>query len=386
MELTPKQQALERIKAATSILIVTHDRPDGDALGSTLALAHALKKLGKDITAVVNETPPRFFAFLPEIDTLTTEPPLKGDFLISVATDDTGDIRLVYKKDDTSNRLLIMMTPDHGRITSDAVQFEPSSYAVDLLITLDCSNLDRIGDFYNQHTTLFYETPIINIDHHADNELFGAVNWVDVTATSTAEILVAFLEALSRDPQLIDATAATQLLTGIITDTSSFKHLNTTPKSLTVAAQLVAAGAKQQEIVHYLYKVKPVATLRLWGLALSNLKQDPDLQVIWTTLSRHDFESIGADESEAKGVLDELLSTAEGFGFVFFMRETDAGIRVSFRSIDKSIPVAEIARALGGGGHDTAAATILEGALFEAEERVLEAIRDFWRRRRGDSQ
>ncbi len=384
MELTPKQQALERIKAADNILILTHDRPDGDALGSLLALSHALRKLDKTVTAVVNEAPPSFFAFLPEIETLTTEAPLKGDFLVSVSTETTGDIKLVYKKDEATKRLMIMMTPDHGRITTDSIRFEPSSYNVDLIIALDCSNLDRLGEFYNQHTTLFYETPVVNIDHHPDNQLFGAVNWVDVTATSTAEILVSFLESLSRDQQLIDTTVATQLLTGITTDTGSFKHPNTTPKSLTVAAQLVAAGAKQQEIVHYLYKVKPIATLKLWGMALSNIKQDNELKVIWTALSKQDFESVGADESEAKGVLDELLSTAEGYSFVFFMRETDAGIRVSFRSIDKSIPVAEIARALGGGGHELAAAVTIEGAIYEVEERVLEAVRDFWRRRRGE--
>lgn len=386
MELTPKQQALERIKAADNILILTHDRPDGDALGSLLALTHALKKLNKQVTPMVNELPPPFFAFLPEIENLTTIPPLKGDFLISVDTHNTGDIKLVYKKDDSAKRLMIMMTPTHGRIVSDSIRFEPSSYNIDLIIVLDCGNLDRIGEVYNQHTSLFYETPVINIDHHVDNQLFGAVNWVDVTATSTAEILVSFLEALSRDPQLIDATVATQLLTGIITDTGSFKHPNTTPKSLTVAAQLVAAGAKQQEIVHYLYKVKPIETLKVWGIALSNIKHNDELKVIWTALSRQDLESVGAVESEAKGVLDELLSTAEGYSFVFFMRETDDGIRVSFRSIDKSISVAEIARSLGGGGHETAAAVTIEGALYQVEERVLEAIRVFWSRRRGDDQ
>lgn len=383
MELTPKQQALERIKAANNVLIVTHDRPDGDALGSLLALTHVLRKLDKTVTAIVNETPPAYLSFLPEVDTVTTEPPLKGDFLISVATDDTGDIKLVYKKDDTSKRLMIMMTPERGRITTDSLRFEPSSYDVDLIVALDCGSIDRIGEFYNQHTTLFYETPVINIDHHVDNQLFGAVNWVDVTATSTAEILVAFFEALGRDQQLIDATVATQLLTGITTDTGSFKHPNTTPKSLTVAAQLVAAGANQQNIIHHLYKVKPISTLKIWGMALLNIKQDHDLRVIWTALSRQDFESVGADERDAKGVLDELLATAEGASFVFFMRETDEGVRVSFRSIDKSIPVGEIARALGGGGHDTAAATTLEGALYEVEERVLEAVREFWAKRQS---
>lgn len=385
IELTPKQQALERVKAASKIAIFTHERPDGDALGSLLALTGALKKLGKTVTAVVAELPPPFFAFLPTIETLTTDLPLKSDFLISVATEAIGNVKLAYRKDAAGHRLLVMMTPERGRIRAEDVRFEPSSYDVDLVITVDCNSLDRLGPIYNLHTALFYETPIINLDHHTDNDQFGAINWVDVTATSTAEILVAFLEALGRDTPLIDEVVATNLLTGIITDTGSFKHANTTPKSLTVAAQLVAAGAAQQTIVHHLYKMRPIATLKLWGQALANIKQDGELKTIWTALSRHDFEAVGANESEAKGVLDELLATAEGAALVFFLRETDAGIRASFRSIDKSIPVAEIARALGGGGHDVAAAAVLEGPIYEAEERVLEAVRAFWRRRGGES-
>lgn len=381
MELTPKQQALERIKSAQKILLLTHDRPDGDALGSLLALSIALTKFNKTVTAVVNEDIPPFFRFLPGVETLTTNPPLRGDFLIAVGTSNVGDVKLGYKKDEENHRLMIMITPGHGRLYPEDVTFESSGYDIDLVVTLDCNSIDRLGAFYNNHTSLFYETPLVNIDHHPDNEQFGTVNWVDVTATSTAEILVSLLEALGRDTSLIDAEVATNLLTGLITDTGSFKNQNTTPKSLTVAAQLIAAGGKQQEIIHHLYKVKPISTLKLWGRALASIKQDHELRVLWSTVSRQDILDTGADPSETKGLVDELLKTAQGVAFVFILKEFDNGVHVSFRAVEKGVPVSEIAKQLGGGGHEAAAGVELEDSLYGAEERVLQAVREFWERR-----
>ncbi len=381
MELTPKQQALERIKNAQKILLLTHDQPDGDALGSLLALTRALQGLQKTVISIVNAAIPTAFHFLPGVEHLQLPSALGGDFVISIDTATTGDIKLAYKKDDTTNRVMIAVKPDHGRLRPEYVQFEVPNYDVDLIITLDCNSVDRLGDVYNQHASVFYETPIVNIDHHPDNEQFGAVNWVDVTATSTAEILVSLLEALGRETTLIDADVATNLLTGIITDTGSFKNMNTTPKSLTVAAQLVAAGARQQEIVHHLFKIKPISTLKLWGKALANLKERSDMRVIWTTISKKDLEQAGADASETKGLVDELLKTAEGVAFVFVMKEMDDAIHVSFRAVEKGIPVSDIAKLLGGGGHEAAAGAEIDDTLAAAEEKVLDVIANFWKRR-----
>jgi phosphoesterase RecJ-like protein len=383
MELTPKQQALERIKGAEKILLLTHKQPDGDALGSLLALAIALKKMNKTVTSIISEPVPASFQFLPNINTLETNVSGGADFIISIDTTNTGFEKMGYKRDEVNNRIQIVITPDHGTIRQEDVQFEPNGYDVDLIITLDCNTIDRVGDFYNQHTSLFYETPLVNIDHHADNEQFGAVNWVDVTATSTSEILVSLLEALGRDTALIDADVATCLLTGIITDTGSFKNTNTTPKSLTVAAQLVAAGARQQEIIHYLYKIKPISTLKLWGKALANIKQNPELRVLWTTVSKRDIADAGADQTEIKGLVDELLKTAEGVAFVFLLTEKNDAIHVSFRAVEKGIPVSDVAKLLGGGGHEAAAAAEIEDSLTSAEEKVLEAVSTFWARRKA---
>ncbi len=383
MELTPKQQALERIKSAQKILLLTHSQPDGDALGSLLSLAMVLQKLGKTATPVIYEPVPPAFRFLPGLDILESSAPIRGDFIISVDTTDAGEVKLGWKKDEPNQRIMIVITPSQGHIRQEHVRYEPSSYDIDLIITLDCNSIDRLGDFYNQHANLFYETPLVNIDHHPDNEQFGAVNWVDVTATSTAEILVSLFEALNRDTALIDADVATNLLTGIITDTGSFKNMNTTPKSLTVAAQLVAAGARQQEIVHHLFKVKPISTLKLWGRALSMIQERPDMRVLWTAVTRRDIDEAGADPSETKGLVDELLKTAQGVALVFLLSEKEDGIHVSFRAVEKGIPVSDIAKMLGGGGHEAAAGAVIEDTMSAAEERALEAVARFWESRRA---
>ncbi len=385
MELTPKQHALERIKSAEKILLLTHEQPDGDALGSLLAMTAALKKLHKSVTAVAYQPAPPALRFLPGLDALVSDPPLKGDFVITVDTSQVGVEKLGYKKDHDGHRVMIVITPSHGRLRPEDVQFAPSGYDVDCIVTLDCNSIDRLGDFYNQHTALFYETPLVNIDHHADNEQFGAVNWVDVTATSTAEILVSLLEALGRETQLIDSDVATNLLTGIITDTGSFKNMNTTPKSLTVAAQLVAAGARQQEIIQHLFKIKPISTLKLWGKSLANLGERPDLRVIWAKISSRDIAEAGADPSETKGLIDELLKTAQGVALVFLLKEMDGAIHVSFRAVEKGISVAEIAKSLGGGGHEAAAGAEIDDTIGGAEERALEAVTAYWQRRKAVS-
>lgn len=384
MELTPKQQAIEQIKAAQKILILTHYKPDGDALGCVLAVRQALQKMQKQVTAVVTGPIDQSIHFLPQFDQIETELADGKDFIITIKTDNVtiDRERLGYKRNDAENEISIVITPTDGAIKEEDVRFSTSAYKTDLIIVLDCSNIDRLGEFYNNHAPLFYETPIINIDHHPTNDHFGTINWVDVTSTSTAEILVSLFEALGRDNPLIDADIATCLLTGIVTDTNSFQETNTTPKSFTVAAQLVAAGARQQEIVHHIYRVKPISTLKLWGKALAQLRERPDLRVVWVRITSEDMAEAGAGVEEASGLIDNLLKTTSAAALVFVMYEQPGLIHVSFRSVDKGVSVMAIAQALGGGGHEAAAAVeIPDETMDRAEEMALAEIADYWGKR-----
>ena len=176
---------------------------------------------------------------------------------------------------------------------------------------------------------------------------------------------------------MIDEPIATSLLTGIVADTNSFQNANTTPKSLTVAAQLVAAGAKQQDIIRHIFKTRSLAQLRLWGRALSYIKEEADLKFAWSTLSKADFVAAQAEQSTSSGVIDELLKTASGMNFVLLLTERDGGIHGSFRSVIASFDVSRLANMLGGGGHAQAAAFFLPNAnLKQKEAEIISRIRN----------
>jgi len=377
MELNPKQQTIELLRGAQKILLVSHVNPDGDALGSLLALYWVLKKLGKEATAVTLDTVPAYFKFLNYQDVLQTSFSGTKDFVISVSTAHAKVDKLGYKNFPEENKLNIVITPTNGSFRPEDVTFQQGSYKFDLIIALDAPDLERLGSFYDQNAQLFYETPVINIDHHAGNDYFGKVNWVDLTATSTSEILVSLIESLAREKPLLDTDVATALLTGIIVDTGSFQNANTTPKSFTVAAQLVAAGARQQEIIRWVFKTKTLPTLRLWGRILANVQEERNSRFIWSRITREDFSTTGADDSSASGIVDELLKTAPDIDFALLLSERSDGLHGSFRSVASGVNVAALAQLFGGGGHEAAAAFHLPNeTLMSKQEEIIQKLRE----------
>jgi phosphoesterase RecJ-like protein len=170
------------------------------------------------------------------------------------------------------------------------------------------------------------------------------------------------------------------LLTGIITDTGSFQNANTTPKSLTVAAQLVAAGGRQQEIIRHVFKTKPLSTLKLWGRILESVRLDAESHFIWAKISQDDFLSSGAQESETSGVIDELLKSAPNIDFVLLLSEKAGELDGSLRAVSPGTDVSQIAQLFGGGGHEAAAGFQLPGStLLTNEEEILGKIREYQR-------
>jgi phosphoesterase RecJ-like protein len=376
MELTPKQQTTQAINSATKILILTHINPDGDALGSLVALCMVLKKIGKEVTAVMPEATPNSLSFLPSLADLTKAFSGVKDFVITIDTSRTNVERLGYKHYPEENKLNIVVTPVAGTFSKDDITFSYGAFKFDLIIVLDSPDLERLGPLYDTQSPLFYETPVVNIDHHSGNDFFGKINWVDLTSTSTAEILVSLMESLAKETPLIDENIATALLTGIITDTGSFQNANTTPKSLTVAAQLVAAGGRQQEIIRNIFKTKPFTTLKLWGKILESVRLDEAGRFIWATVSKQDFAETGALPTETSGVIDELLKSAPDIDFVLLLTEKDGQLDGSLRSVAPGVDVSQIAKLFDGGGHEAAAGFQLSGAsLAQDESEILTKIR-----------
>lgn len=372
MEPTPKQQTINLITQANRILIVP-GRPDGDSIGSALALLLILAKLGKQASAITMDDIPDSYHFLPSRDSIESELIGLRDFIITLSGNDTEPEKLSYNISD--GRLNIVISPKRGSYSPENVTFSEGSLKYDLVITLDAPTLTELGKIYNNEAEIFSNIPVINIDHHASNSHFGTVNLVDIHATSTAEILVSIAEALGVD---FDADISTCLLTGIISDTGSFQHANTTPKSLTVAAQMVGFGARQQEIIKYLFKTKSLASLRLWGKILSNLQFDPVLKLVWAGADLDTITSVGATGQDISGLIDELMTSVPGAEIIVLITERESGtINGSIRT-SKGVDASAIAGLLGGGGHLGAAGFKLANTnLQEASSKVIESVRAF---------
>lgn len=307
MELSPKQQAIEIIKKSNRILISGYKSPQADCLGSILALGHILEKSGKEVSILIKSEIADNLKFLPYQNKILKEQKAPQDFIIKVDLGDKGVDKLSYNIE--NQNLNIIISPKKGNFSFQDVDFAQGKFRYDLVIILDTPDVEYIDDIFDNHTNLFFEVPVLNIDHHSSNENFGSINWVDLTATSTAEILVSLTEALGVE---LNTDTATCLLCGLIEDTSSFKNPQTTPKSLTVAAQLLAAGARKQEIVQNLFRSKNMATLKLWGKVLANIQHDPEHNLVWSLITYDDFQNSGANIDSLKDILHEMANSSKG--------------------------------------------------------------------------
>ncbi len=372
MELSPKQQIVELIKKSQDILLLGHAGPSGDSIGSLLALHRVLKDIGKNPSVVVSDKIPSALAFLPDISEIKQEPEGAKDIVLKVKIKDTGIEKISTRSDEET--LDIIITPQDGKFEASDVVVEAGKPKYDCIMVLDTPDVDKIDHVYDRHTELFFETPVVNIDHHAGNEYFGTVNLVDLTATSTAEILVAIFEALGKPKP--DEDTATLLLAGITADTASFKNNNTTPKTMTVAAQLLAAGAHQQEIIQNFYKMKSLKALKLWGKILSNVEKDTDFRIVWSKLSYRDFSGADSTLDEAKEVMDKMLANTPNADVVALLTEIDENITTVFLKGVKGTDVLEIAEVFHGRGTARDASFEIKNmSLSSAEEKVLGEIR-----------
>lgn len=373
MELTPKQQALELINKAKRILIIP-GRPDGDSIGSAAALHLVLKKLDKQVETVVLDPISDRMMFLPAIDEFKKEFKSVQDFIISLNHPKESVDKLSYNF--SEDKLNIVITPKDNEFVAEDVTFSKGKFHYDVLIALDAADLDQLGKIYEEHPKIFKSIPVINIDHHASNDYFGTINLVDLTATSAAEILVGLIEALG--PSLIDEDIATALLAGIINDTGSFQHANTTPKSLTIAAQMVGFGARQQEIIKHFFKTKQFSTLKLWGKILSKLQHDPDAKIAWSSVSLKDFEESNAIAEHVGGIIDELMTSVPNANIIILLTEREPNIISGSIRTKKGVDSALVAKLFGGGGHYGAAGfKILDMSSVEAESMVISKIKEY---------
>jgi bifunctional oligoribonuclease and PAP phosphatase NrnA len=297
------ETVVEQIREGERFLLTTHENPDGDALGSLLAMHQVLKALGKDsiMFLAAKEFPlPIEYRFMP-LEEVFHEPPA-----------------------DMADRVVIF---------------------------LDCGNIDRMPvDFLKNDGE-----KVLNIDHHHDNTRFGTVNLVDVEASSTAEIVFDLIGMLGVD---LTPEIASALYVGLVTDTGKFMYENTDARSHRMAAALVDAGVNVNEISRRLYEHVPIEKLRLIARALEKIEVHDDGALTVTYISKHDYEVTGASEMLTEGIIDHLRAI-DGTAVAALVRDQPergrADRKVSLRSTDGRVDVSAIAREQGGGGHQRAA-------------------------------
>lgn len=288
------------------VLLPTHQNVDADGLSSALAMRLALEAIGVEAVVLVSDGElPSNLAFLPAVETV-----------------------LRYPHDPL---------PEYDR-----------------LCLVDCADRKRLANFYRDDPSrVDGSVPIVNIDHHVTNDRFGAVNIVEPTAASAAEIVADVLAAWGIE---LTKPIAECLLAGIYGDTLGLRTPATTSRTMRTAADLVDAGVNPAPIVDHLFRLKPMSTVCLWQRALSGVAWTGE--VIWTELTRQTFDDCGAESLEAEGLVNFLAGT-EGSRAAVMLYEVENGRRVSMRSLHDDVDVAAIAAQFGGGGHPRAAGCLI---------------------------
>lgn len=355
---TELQQAAALILKAKNIVLMPHAKMDCDGMSASIALFLLLKKLGKNPTAVCSDPVPESFAFLPSSEVFTETMPLgnlsEKKFVVTVNTKEKGFKDLQYTVED--GKVNILMFSENSPFEESDFSFLGTEMAPDLIITLDSGDTKQLGNMYTDNFDLFESVPVINIDHHVSNTQFGDVNVVDFKSCSTTELIYRLSHILSPKSNILDANIATLLLAGMLTDTGSFQHSNTTPASLDIAAELIEIGARHQDIVKHLFKTKSLATLRVWGRVLTKLQNDPIYRIVWSSVSKNDLEETQAHSDETNGLIDELMATTPGTELVLLVKEREDNIiSTSVRSSGPEVDSVAFTAVFGGGGHKQAA-------------------------------
>lgn len=373
MALTETQQLFETISRAKDILVAFRHDATVDSVASALAASRAITRMGKNVETVSHDFLPQpQTKFLPGVDAI--KPAILGlqKFVVMINTDKVSLADLQTHRDDQGVRL--EMIPNQGIWSHEDVKTEKQPYRYDLIVTVDTPDLESLGPVYATHRDFFGARPIINIDHDARNEHYGQINVLDLAASSTSEVVWQTFSGFDR--ALIDADAATTLISGIISKTERFTSSRVTPRTLTVAAELVAMGARRDEVVANLYRTRNVSGLRLWGRALARLQHDAARKLVWTVLTRSDFVHAGAREDELPGVVEELIFSSPDAQVVVLLYEQEAGGICGLLHTRRPHDARELGKSFGTDGRqDFVRFCLVSTTLVDAERQVLEKIK-----------
>ena len=303
-----------RLGEAKKVVIASHVRPDGDAIGSLLGLGLALRDAGKSVQMILADGLPSSFKYL-------------------------------------EGGKLIEKEPKGGH---------------DTFITVDCADFKRTGSVFEN-----FGQPDINIDHHKTNERFGKLNLIEAEEVATSAILTNHLPEWGLT---ITSPIAAALLTGIITDTLGFRTSNTTPEALRQAARLMETGVDMPEIYMHSLVRKTFPAAKYWGAGLSSLESKNG--IVWSTLTLADRKAAGYGGNDDADLIN-MISAIDGnkIGMIF-VEQSNNHVKISWRALVPGIDVSKVAKHFKGGGHAAAAGADIEGGLDEVQREVLKTTRE----------
>ncbi len=375
MALNLNQQILESINRSRSILIIFRRQWTGDAVAASLALAQALKTLGKKTDLVCQDFQGRpALSFLPLTE---IKDQLKNiqKFIISV---DTSQIKLgEFDYDRQEQQLNFYITPTKGKLSIEQVSASVADFKYDLIFIINSPDLESLGDAYRQHSDFFFATPKINLDHSHKNEHYGDINLVDLAASSSSEIVYRLIKNI--DHRLISDDVATYLLAGIISATKNFKSANVNPTTLNLAGQLITEGARREQIIQNFYQTKFLSTLKIWGRILSRLKNDCQGRLVWSTISKQDFLDTSTGPEDITEVIDELIVNMPDTEIIALIYENiqlaDKKISCLLFSVKKIDSRRLAARFNPDGSSDLVRFSVNAPSLIDAEREIIEEIK-----------
>ncbi len=312
------QHVAERIKAGAKFLITSHRNPDGDALGSSLALQGLIRKMGKSAEVIVR--------------------------------DDFG-------------KPLKMMPGAAGIVITDTL---PPSYpdGFDAIFTMECPEHERTG-------FPVLPGPVVNMDHHLGNKMYGEINYLDVDAPSVGEMVLRMNDHLGVE---LDADIATAMYVSLASDTGFFRYTNTTARAFDAAQQMIAAGANPAEISLWINESNTLGSIRLLGLCLDTLRVSSDGCIATADLRQAFFEESGAGPEDSEGIVN-YGRTVDGVLVSALFKEVPDGTRISMRA-KPGVDVQKVAATFGGGGHKAASGCFIAKPIEDARATLIPLLEE----------
>ena len=318
---TPPAELVDRIRQCRRFVVASHQRPDGDAIGSAMAMALALGELGKEAVVVTDAIPPVFLQPFPHVDTIRVTPEIAEPF--------------------------------------------------DAALIMECSELGRTG------VRGLERSPIVNIDHHPGNSGYGAVNWIDESAAACGEMAFELIEALG---VRLTPDIATHVYLAILTDTGSFHFSHLTPRTYDIARRCVEAGADPQWIARTHYDSNSLARVRIFGAVMNGMVIVDEGRVALLHITRQTMADLGGTNDDLEGLINFPLTVKDIEAVAFFKEVGDGEWRVSLRS-KGPVNIGAIARQHAGGGHTNAAGCSASGKIDDVQRLFSQLLTDAVRKK-----